>query len=363
MTVLSGRPPRHPGNNPKQGAKESDRSYTKRMLQWKLKADVYGRTMGSILSPWDRHGDCRIHSYDEFEQYDRGWHLTLEQLKTDREWRRFICRDREMDNDKIVPPASDQFPDPRPASRKLHAKNLGVNLRVPKLMKQIANKWRYQNCDRFDNPKEYDFRNRDEGDLTEKDKENAIAIASLLETFTQSKKNNVVTGIRIETADYLNQIRNQMERLYVNVTHDTKYSEGFEKNIGLDLNWYKKDLTGNVQWAKKTLKEIMEREPNPLCVLKSLSKELLSAKNDTDLRLNMSEDKLDAFNHAVECFDANKPLRIFIHGGPGTGKTFLAERIMHAARLRGMISRFTALSGASSNNKCRNYNSLCYGND
>ena len=68
VAVLSGRPPRHPGNNPKQGAKESDRSYTKRLLQWKLKADVYGRTMGSILSPWDRHGDCRIHSYDEFEQ-------------------------------------------------------------------------------------------------------------------------------------------------------------------------------------------------------------------------------------------------------------------------------------------------------
>ena len=122
-------------------------------------------------------------------------------------------------------------------------------------MKQIANKWRYQNCDRFDNPKEYDFRNRDEGDLTEKDKENAIAIASLLETFTQSKKNNVVTGIRVETADYLNQIRKQMERLYVNVTHDKKYFEGSEKNIGLDVNWYKKDLTGNVQWAKKTLKE------------------------------------------------------------------------------------------------------------
>ena len=188
VAVLSGRPPRHPGNNPKQGAKESDRSYTKRLLQWKLKADVYGRTMGSILSPWDRHGDCRIHSYDEFEQQRKDWDLTLEQLKTDREWRLFIFRDRELDNDKIVPPASDRFPDPRPASRKLHAHNLGVNLRVPKLMKQISNKWRYQNCDRFDNPKEYGFRNRDEGTLTEKDKENAIAIASLLETFSQSKK-------------------------------------------------------------------------------------------------------------------------------------------------------------------------------
>ena len=346
VTVLSGRPPRHPGNNPKRGAKESDRSYSKRLLQWKLKADVYGRTMGSILSPWDRHGNCQIHSYEEFEQERKSWDFTLEQLKTDRGWRFYISRDRELDNDKTVPPSPDRFPDPRPASRKLHAHNLGVNLRVPKLMKQIANKWRYQNCDRFDNPKEYDFRNSEDGNMTEKDKENAIAIASLLETFSQSQKNHVVTGIREETADYLNKMRIQIERLYDNGNRDKKYSDT-PTNIGLDINWYHNDRTGNVQWAKKTLKEIMERKPDSSCLLKPLSKKLGSAKTDDDLRLGMSVDKLEAFNLAVECFDANKPLRIFIHGGPGTGKTFLARRIIHAARLRGMNTRFTALSGAA----------------
>ena len=60
VTVLSGRPPRHPGHRPFHGSKESDRSYTKRLLQWKLKADVFGRTMGSILSAWNRNGDCGI---------------------------------------------------------------------------------------------------------------------------------------------------------------------------------------------------------------------------------------------------------------------------------------------------------------
>ena len=134
-------------------SKESDRSYTKRLLQWKLKADVFGRTMGSILSVWNRSGDCGIHSYEDFEEQHEKWDLALKKLKTDRTWRLFICRDRALDNDKIVPPMPDQFPDPRPASRKLHAQNLGVNLRVPKLMKEISNKWRYQNCDRFENPK------------------------------------------------------------------------------------------------------------------------------------------------------------------------------------------------------------------
>ena len=91
----------------------------------------------------------------------------------------------------------------------------------------------------------------------------------------------------------------------------------------------------------------MERKPDPLHVLKSSSKGSTSFKNDDDLRVSMSLDQLEAFNHAIECFDANKALRIFIHGGPGTGKTFLANRIMQAARLRGMMSRFTALSGAA----------------
>ena len=160
------------------------------------------------------------------------------------------------------------------------------------------------------------------------------------------KKNNGVSGIREETADYLNKMRTQIERLYDNGYRDKKYSDT-PTNIGLDINWYKNDLTGDVQWAKKTLKEIMERKPDPSCLLKPLSKKLASAKTDDDLRLDMSVDKLEAFNLAVECFDANKPLRIFIHGGPGTGKTFLARRIIHAARLRGMTTRFTALSGAA----------------
>ena len=91
----------------------------------------------------------------------------------------------------------------------------------------------------------------------------------------------------------------------------------------------------------------MERKPDPVRVLKSSLKGLEGFKTDNDLRVSMSADQLEAFNHAVERFDANKPLRIFIHGGPGTGKTFLANRIMEAARLRGLMSRFTALSGAA----------------
>ena len=215
-------------------------------------------------------------------------------------------------------------------------------------MKRIANKWRYQNCDRFDNPKEYDFLNREDGDMTDQDKENAIAIASLLETFSQSKRNDV-TGIGVETADYLNRMRAQVETLYGNSTPIAGDTSRVQKDCHLDPDWYNKPLAGDVRWAKATLKEILERDPEVTVTAKNVVSGDVSGCDDDDdsLRSQMSADQLRAFNHAVECFDANKPLRIFVHGGPGTGKTFLANHVMKAARIRGMQSRFTALSGAA----------------
>ena len=104
----------------------------------------------------------------------------------------------------------------------------------------------------------------------------------------------------------------------------------------------------DVRWARKTLKEILEREPEvTTAVDNGTAAGVNSISDDDGLRDKMSPDQLKTFNHSIECFDANKPLRLFVHGGPGTGKTFLANRIMRAARLRGMASRFTALSGAA----------------
>ena len=347
VTVLSGRPPRHPGPDPERRAGESSRVYDTHTLQWQLKADVFGRTMGSIFSPWDAHGDCRIHSYREFEQLTTKWQCELGRLREDRGWRRFITRDRTLDHCDVVPPPSDRFPDPRPAARLLHAHNLGVNLRVPTLMKRIANKWRYQHCDRFDNPKEYDFLNNNDKGMSQQDKQNAIAIASLLETFSQSKK-SAVTGIGVDTADHLNRMRLQVERLYLDPSSRRGCKFSTQQDRALDAVWYDKPLTGDIKWAKETLKEIMEREPDALETRDGADAgNVCGVSGDDELRAPMSPDQARVFDHATECFDANKPLRIFVHGGPGTGKTFLANSIMKAARARGMDSRFTALSGAA----------------
>ena len=352
VTVLSGRPPRHPGLAPRSRTRKSGTSGNKRLLSWQLKADLYGRTMGSIFSPWDERGDCGVHSYEDFQGMQQDWEDDQKTLQNDLSWRRFITRDRTLDSgDDRTYPDPDLFPDPRTVARRQHSHNLGVNLRVPKIMKLIANKWRYQNCDRFDNPREYDFMNNEEVEMSDQDKENALAIASLLETFSDKKRGGDVTGIGADTAHHLNRMGKQVERLY---GHDTRVRGNIGKKTcqvrGLDPHWYRKPLARNTTWAKKTFKKLMSCKPDTTPVTKdSLITTGIGVGGVTDdsLREGMSIDKIKAFDRAISCFDSNKCLRIFVHGGPGTGKTFLAERIMKAASLRGMTSRFTALSGAA----------------
>ena len=120
-------------------------------------------------------------------------------------------------------------------------------------MKRIANKWRYQNCDRFDNLKEYNDINGDVKTLQE-DKENAIAIASLLETFSQPKKGRI-DGVGADICDRLQRVRLQVENLYGNTSSgDQTYNDRIQKDHNLNPRWHKKPLTGDFRWAKKTLK-------------------------------------------------------------------------------------------------------------
>ena len=344
---LSGNPPRHPGSRPRQRSTETDGTYSKRLLRWRLKCDYYGRTLGSILSPWNTRGDCGVRSYADFENLQHSWDEKLRELQTERGWREFICRKGIPDTKSShVSPGPENFPDPRPAARRMYARNLGLNLRVPNHMKRISNKWRYQHADRFDNPKEYEFVNG-ESNMSDKEINNALAIASLMETSTSSRKTDF-GGVSEVTSEYLEELQNQVERLYSGKSTCQSLPPAGGDN--LDPEWYTKPLSGDVKWAKKTLAELMKREPesasqrdNSLSIVNPHG----SSSSDDQLRVGLSTDQLRVFEHAIRCFDRRTPLHAFVHGGPGTGKSHLARSIMQAASNRSMISRFIALSGAA----------------
>lgn len=181
--------------------------------------------------------------------------------------------------------------------------------------------------------------------MSDDDVQNALAIASLLEN-TSKKNPHVLNGMDIQTSTYLEEMSCQVERLYKGKKRDQPPTSVAYDDSQLDLDWYKKPLTSDTKWAKNTLSELMKRKPPVTSVKNDLGTDHNKISDDS-LRQGLSPDQLRVLDHAITCFDTDKPLRVFVHGGPGTGKSFLANLLMKAASIRGLVSRFTALSGAA----------------
>lgn len=295
------------------------------------------------------------------------WEQNVEMLSSDRKWREWIFRDRTEYAAQRWPDPS-LFPDPRCAARLTLARNLGVNMRVSQKMRKIANRWRYQHADRFEDYDEYhECHSGDMTKVSKQDADNALAISALIETM--QKNDAVISGLDEEASKHIHEIKSQISCLFPDRAEgnlvDMDPIEMPEHVLSrVDLDWHENSRTTDVAWARHTLRELLKRKPddpesdeNPK-MDKILSDSLDNVQiddvkednkddNDCDLRAGLSDGQKIAFEHAIHSFSKRKPLRMFVHGGPGTGKSFLAERIMTAAKKRGIVSRFTALSGAA----------------
>ena len=302
--------------------------------------------------PWDRHNDCKVHTYEDFQEVLQEWEQDVEILRTDRKWRDWIFRDR-YENGMDGYPDHRFFPDPRSAARLRLARNLGVNLRVSQKMRKIANRWRYQHADRFADFDEYD---RCHGGGSKKsskvDADNALAIAALIETMKRNKSD--ISGLDEEASNHIQDLERQVSSMFPGRKDDQHDQDpvAIPKHVSsrLDPEWYTKHRASDIEWAKNTLRELLQRKPPDDSVEEDVNDDVgpnNGGDGDDDLFEGLSHDQEGALRHTLECFDKNEPLRMFVHGGPGTGKSFLAKRIMMAARRRGLVSRFTAFSGAA----------------
>ena len=353
IVAWSGKPPRAPGKPPVKTRMESEGKLQKRTFAWRIKADLYGRTMGAMLVPWDRRGDCNVHSYEEFVRVLENWKGELEILRSDRQWRDWIFRDRDVNGTQRHPDPA-LFPDPRCAARLSLATNLGINMKVSQKMRKIATRWRYQHSDRFEDYDEYHERHGADCDKKSKlDVANALAISALIDTL--KRKKSMITGLDEQATKHISEISRQMSVLYPGrVSEDVGPTTALPTHVSsrVDTQWYRNSRTTDIEWAKTTLKELLKRKPQDPDEIGDTKSDCVSGLDhapvdDADLCQGMSDDQCKAFRHAVHCFEQNKPLRMFVHGGPGTGKSFLAKKLMTAARRRGMVTRFTALSGAA----------------
>ena len=357
IAAVSGKPPKSPGLQPvakKTG--ESQLQFDKRLLTWRLKADAYARTMGAMLVPWDRKGDCQVHSYEDFVDVLRKWESDVQTLRVDRKWRNWIFRDRNRYAD-VEHPDPVFFPDPRPAARLMLAKNLTTNLALPKEMRKIANRWRYQHSDRFEDHDEYHECHGGGGENDNRSKvdvANALAIAALLDTVNRGTSK--ISGLNEETSDYVRGLARQVSALYPHrgnkdaLTVPTVLPKRISARVEHD--WHKQRRATDVIWAKAALREMLTRKPpEPAESLETdndLSDDVrCDPPDNSDLYRDLNTEQKQVLRHVEQCFEANEPARILVHGGPGTGKSFLANVIMKSAKRRGLTTRFTALSGAA----------------
>ena len=64
-------------------------------------------------------------------------------------------------------------------------------------------------------------------------------------------------------------------------------------------------------------------------------------------RLSVNADWVRVFNYVTETWLNGEQLLLFVHGGPGTGKTTIAKAIMELAEIFNLGCRYTATSGVA----------------
>lgn len=346
VTTVSGKRPNPPRSKrpTKPGA----------LAKWQRTADFYGVFMGTLLSPWDRHGDCGVHNWEDYQCFMNNL-KSRSQRKARESWTEYIYRSRTHDGRDVPSPEYD-FPDPSLEHTIDYADCLTDNLRVPEAIKILANDWRYGTADKFTAEavaRAVSHANSHAHDNAVAE-DNAIAIARLIDNTTTGGPS---AGIRPETQAHLNQITDQLQTLFPEVRH----RRSTPTVTGLDVNWSQScDFTSS-KWADAVVNELLAREapPEEQADVERLRNDLTDRMDFSDLREGnplstieedqhaLSPDQAAIFDHAVEKFQKNEQLLLFVHGPPGTGKTLLANRIMKAANRLGIGSKFAACTGAA----------------
>jgi len=93
VTALSGKRPNPPSKRiPK---KPGERA------KWQRNADFFGVFMGTILSPWDRDGDCGVHSWKDYQDFLKNLE-GRSQTQAREQWTNHIFRPRRLDGEITV---------------------------------------------------------------------------------------------------------------------------------------------------------------------------------------------------------------------------------------------------------------------
>ena len=313
---------------PPQGEEPKD---VQRRKRWKTRANRFARYMGAILFPWDRNGDCGVHNWNQLQQ--KVISMKHSRLKNSHRPDKVYC---------------DTF-------HLQYLNNVASNMRTTELIKKTTHAWGSEFAQRFskESVRKFSERSQDRSKVVT----SAEELQELLNRATAEQAIVATSTDAAKASTFIEDMNKEMNTLYEECDNIDKVKDLTEcaKNRRKEIsNW--DDLSGRYDktWADKQRtilkKNDQTSEPivtHPLGTRRSLNRTANGKLELIRRDLEVNEDWIRVFDHVKETWLRGQQLLLFIHGGPGTGKTTLANAIMEMATVFNFETRFSATSGVA----------------
>ena len=310
---------------PPQGEKPKDGRQRQR---WLTRANRFARYVGALLFPWDRDGDCGVHDWQQLQR--KVIEMKHSHNGADNKAKKFYC---------------DTF-------HLQYLNNVASNMRTTEIIKTANQAWGSEFAQRFSKESVKRF-----SEQSQKHAAVATTNEQLHELISRATAEKAIAATSTDASKataFIEQMNTEMDSLYEevdNTTDTTDCSTNARKEIA---NWDNISATYDKKWVddrrtqlnktEQTLEPIMD---HAVGIARTLNPDALVSLLQIRDKLNVNEDWTRVFDHVKETWLCGRQLLLFVHGGPGTGKTTLAEAIMEMATVFNFGHRFSATSGVA----------------
>ena len=299
--------------------------------RWKARADQFARYMGALLFPWNRHGDCGVHDWDQLQQK--------------------VIKLKRGHNDRNGHARENLYFD---AFHLQYMNNVASNMRCDEQVQRTSSDWNSEFAQRFEKIPERDVCTESTSNdhtyninATLEDIRRTIAQASAAQCIAAASTDAA------KTKQFLLKVSESMDELY-STTDSIVHKKTLKvktKNKNTHEGWskYPKDWVCRRRSAlnknANVCEEILREES--FGVKRSLSTQTSREIAKIQERLAVNRDWVRVFNYVTETWLNGEQLLLFVHGGPGTGKTTIAKAIMELAGIFNLGCRYSATSGVA----------------
>ena len=298
--------------------------------RWKARADQFARYMGALLFPWNQDGDCGVHNWDQLQKK--------------------VIELKRGHNDRNGHARENLYCD---AFHLQYLNNVASNMRCDEQVQRTSSDWNSEFAQRFERVRERDV-------CAETSNDHTYNINATLEdirkTIAQASAAQCIAAASTDAAktkQFLLKVSESMDELY-STTDSIVHKEMLkfqETNKNSHRGWskYPKDWVCRRRSAlnknANVYEEILGAES--FGVKRSLTS--LASRKIAEIkgRLSVNADWVRVFNYVTETWLNGEQLLLFVHGGPGTGKTTIAKAIMELAAIFNLGCRYTATSGVA----------------